>query len=251
MTCLESMPALISFNATRRLTGSVCCAIQTVPMPPSPIGSMSLYGPMTVPGCSGEPAPGLSWATVPPAATGGASRKLPARSGAASSPAMAARRAALFPHGSRRYASRSAGVVSSSAVRKIDCSRGLSDISITPGCLTYPGAIGAGKGPLNRTLFVPIHFAAQPGAGEGPVALGGARRNVEGLRCLLERETGEEVELDELGHARLLAIEVCQGFVESDQLLVRRRADQLVLEQFNALPVAAALEAFLRPRLLD
>src|SRR5262249_34257904 len=133
----------------------------------------------------------------------------------------------------------------------MDCSRGLSDISITPGCLTYPGAIGAGKGPSNRPLFVPVHFAAQPGAGEGPVALGGAQRNVEGLRRLLEREAGEEVELDELGHARLLSVEVFQGFVESDQLLVRRRADQLVLEQIDALPVAAALEAFLRARLLD
>src|SRR5262249_31887000 len=133
----------------------------------------------------------------------------------------------------------------------MDCSRGLSDISIAPGCLTYPGAIGAGKGPSNRTLFVPIHFAAQPGAGEGPVALGGAQRNVEGLRRLLEREAGEEVELDDLGHARLLSVEVFQGFVESDQLLVRRRADQLALEQINALPVAAALEALLRARLLD
>jgi hypothetical protein len=42
MTCLESIPALISFTATNRLTGSVCCAIQTDPMPPSPICSISL-----------------------------------------------------------------------------------------------------------------------------------------------------------------------------------------------------------------
>ena len=31
------MPALMSFSATRRLTGSVCSATQTAPMPPSPI----------------------------------------------------------------------------------------------------------------------------------------------------------------------------------------------------------------------
>jgi serine/threonine protein kinase len=42
MTWRESIPALISLTATSRLTGSVCWAIQTVPMPPSPIGSMSL-----------------------------------------------------------------------------------------------------------------------------------------------------------------------------------------------------------------
>src|SRR5262249_55016500 len=118
-------------------------------------------------------------------------------------------------------------------------------------CLTYPGAIGAGKGPSNRTLFVPIHFAAQPGAGEGPVALSRAQRDVEGLRRLLEREAGEEVELDEMGHARLLSVEAFQRFVEGDQLLVRRCVDELVVEQINALPVAAALEAFLRARLLD
>ena len=37
MTCRESIPALMSLTATSRLTGSHCCAIQTVPMPPSPI----------------------------------------------------------------------------------------------------------------------------------------------------------------------------------------------------------------------
>src|SRR5215467_4592784 len=51
-TYLLSMPALISLSATRRLTGSVCWAIQTLPMPPSPIGSISLYGPMSTPGAS-------------------------------------------------------------------------------------------------------------------------------------------------------------------------------------------------------
>ena len=42
MTCLLSMPGLMTFSATRRLTGSICWAIQTVPMPPSPISSISL-----------------------------------------------------------------------------------------------------------------------------------------------------------------------------------------------------------------
>ena len=36
-TALESMPALMSLSATLRLTGSVCLATQTSPMPPSPI----------------------------------------------------------------------------------------------------------------------------------------------------------------------------------------------------------------------
>ena len=40
-TVLESIPALMSFNATVRRTGSVCSAFQTVPIPPSPISSSS------------------------------------------------------------------------------------------------------------------------------------------------------------------------------------------------------------------
>src|SRR5437588_596274 len=46
-TCRLSIPALMSFRATSRLTGSRCSAIQTLPMPPSPISSSSLYLPAT------------------------------------------------------------------------------------------------------------------------------------------------------------------------------------------------------------
>ena len=52
-TALESMPVLISLSATLRLTGSVCLATQTSPMPPSPIFSRSVYRPaMTIPASS-------------------------------------------------------------------------------------------------------------------------------------------------------------------------------------------------------
>ena len=70
----------MSLTATRRLTGSVCWAIQTVPMPPSPICSRSLYGPMTVPG----PSPTGCSSTVTTGLAAGASRKLPASSWARS-----------------------------------------------------------------------------------------------------------------------------------------------------------------------
>ena len=44
------MPALITLTATRRFTGSVCIAMYTLPMPPSPITSTNLYlPPRTVP----------------------------------------------------------------------------------------------------------------------------------------------------------------------------------------------------------
>ena len=52
MTWRLSMPGLMTFRATLRRTGSVCSAMKTVPMPPSPICCSSLYGPMTVPGRS-------------------------------------------------------------------------------------------------------------------------------------------------------------------------------------------------------
>ncbi len=75
------MPALINLTATRRLTGSVCWAIQTLPMPPSPICSMSLYGPITVPGLS---VAGWSMVAMGVAAAGRSSR-LSGLSAAASS----------------------------------------------------------------------------------------------------------------------------------------------------------------------
>jgi len=51
------MPALINLTATNRLTGSVCFARQTEPMPPSPITSTRVYLlAMTVPDCSSLPA---------------------------------------------------------------------------------------------------------------------------------------------------------------------------------------------------
>ena len=41
-TCFVSIPSLMIFSATRRFTGSSCCAIHTVPKPPSPIASSNL-----------------------------------------------------------------------------------------------------------------------------------------------------------------------------------------------------------------
>ena len=46
ITCRVSMPGLMTFRATLRRTGWVCSAMKTMPMPPSPIGSSSLYGPI-------------------------------------------------------------------------------------------------------------------------------------------------------------------------------------------------------------
>src|SRR5579859_2417548 len=59
-TCFVSIPSLTTLTATFRRTGSVCSAIQTAPMPPSPINWSSLYLPMLSPGFSLEAASGAS-----------------------------------------------------------------------------------------------------------------------------------------------------------------------------------------------
>ena len=46
---------------------------------------------------------------------------------------------------------------------------------------------------------------AEPGAGVGPVAVGGPRRDAEGLGGLLDGQPGEEAELDQLGRRRVVA----------------------------------------------
>ena len=62
-TALDDMPGLISLRATMRRMGSRCSAIQTVPMPPSPITSSSRYRvPIVVPGAG--PMPSRSFVPV-------------------------------------------------------------------------------------------------------------------------------------------------------------------------------------------
>ena len=46
------MPGLMILRATLRRMGCCCSATKTRPKPPSPICSISLYGPMVVPTCS-------------------------------------------------------------------------------------------------------------------------------------------------------------------------------------------------------
>jgi hypothetical protein len=46
MTCLVSMPSLITLRATRRRSGTSCSARYTIPIPPSPTSSRMRYGPI-------------------------------------------------------------------------------------------------------------------------------------------------------------------------------------------------------------
>ena len=83
MTCRLSSPGWMIFKATRRWTGFSCSAMNTTPMPPSPIFCRSLYGPMSVPGPSvsrGKTSGSIHWpgraSTVAPSAPAGLSRRL-------------------------------------------------------------------------------------------------------------------------------------------------------------------------------
>ena len=91
------MPGLMIFSATLRRTGSVCSAMKTTPMPPSPICCSSLYGPMTVPGRSP-----VGTSTVASGSGGGRSMKPVAPTSARSSASTAARSAASPPQACSR-----------------------------------------------------------------------------------------------------------------------------------------------------
>src|SRR5262249_22548733 len=160
---------------------------------------------MTVPGRS------VTGGSSTVALGGGRSRKPSSFSRAARSSCTLARRAGSAPQAPFRYAARSAGVGSSRAARKIDCS------GLTAGMVNAP-LRGAGrvpppcKAPSDRrrgqktcALFgrrvvrlrpdLPIDGTPQPGAGVNPVAFDRARRPAEQLGGLFHRQLGEVAQL--------------------------------------------------------
>ena len=117
-TRAESIPGLISFRATRRLTGCSCSTTQTSPIPPSPSCWSSLYGPIRPP--ISVPAAGLSAVAVGSGSSGHSAGKsrvgsVAGRVGAgvgwswAWSRASSRRRRSAFPaHSRSRNAARAA-----------------------------------------------------------------------------------------------------------------------------------------------
>ena len=63
-TWAESMPGLITFRATRRRTGWSCSAMNTAPIPPSPICWSSRYGPICDPGPSASGGRAAGWSGI-------------------------------------------------------------------------------------------------------------------------------------------------------------------------------------------
>src|SRR4051794_7376491 len=95
------------------------------------------------------------------------------------------------------------------------------------------------------------HGAAQPGAGHGPFAADGCRRDLQRLGGFVERQTSVETELHD---ARLLRKDVrktIEGEIESDDVEVLLFADVDGEFDGHRSRAAAALVAPFAPRVID
>ncbi len=88
-------------------------------------------------------------------------------------------------------------------------------------------------------------LGVEPGAGEGPVALGGRQRYPQGDRGLRHGHTREEAQLDQFGALGVELGQPCQCFVECQQVLAGGRADEDGLIEIDAPPFAAVPDALL------
>jgi hypothetical protein len=62
---------------------------------------------------------------------------------------------------------------------------------------------------------------------------------VEGLGCFAESQAGEEAEFDELGRAGVFAGQLAQGFIDSEEVVVRRVNRNFELVKVESLTAAA------------
>src|SRR5262245_37797554 len=242
ITCVLSIPGLITLRATLRWTGWVCSASQTEPMPPSPIGCKSLYGPTRPPDSSGGPpaaGPSTGRARKPPGLSAASSRASRCRRSASSPRHASARNAPRSPAGFSRawWNSFSSFIVVLRAARRS----------------LYPPQRETDRRSTTMSdqaaASLPAHRRLEPGAGVDPVAVGGARRDAQGLARLLARQPHEITQLDQPGHDRLGRGQLLQRLVQRQQLLVRLRGGGV--RERLALGAAAPLLGVLPPRVLN
>ena len=94
-----------------------------------------------------------------------------------------------------------------------------------------------------RRFLVLAERGIKPGPSERPVAIGRAADDAHCLGRLVEREPGEEAELDQLGTVRIFLRELVQGVVEEEKL-VRGFRDG---ERMRRMASAAAAKKCRRP----
>src|SRR5262245_35201343 len=196
-------------------------------MPPSPICSRSLYGPMVV------PAPSLAGRSTIAAGSPASvrSRRTPPASSWARSKASIRRRSPTSaPHAASRNAARSPSDRRSIAPAKIDSISGLAScIGVPPPCClqeTMP-RFGAERASAVRLFLgmadgsVRPQRVEEPGAGEGPVPVGGPPGDPHRGGGLIQGQPGEEAQFDQLGARPVPAGQFLQGVVEGDEFLIR------------------------------
>src|SRR5262249_26482752 len=104
------------------------------------------------------------------------------------------------------------------------------------------------KWPLAMRVF---HVIDEPGAGEGPVAIGRGAREARQLGRFFDRQAGKIPELYEQGGRRVFATKLLQRLVEQDQLIGGCARRQVRFGQFDAAQGASVPKRFLPPGAFD
>ena len=94
-------------------------------------------------------------------------------------------------------------------------------------------------------------FAEEPGAGVGPVALGGGGADAQDFGGFLEGEAGEVAELYELGLLRVVQGEAIEGVVDGEQFVVCNGDGNLDILKIDALKAAAVTLGLLAAGAVD
>src|SRR5262249_6680508 len=104
----------------------------------------------------------------------------------------------------------------------------------------------------SRWIVPPAELAEEPGARKGPIALGGAAADPTGRGCLLDRQSGEEPELDQRSRLRVDAGETVDGLVQVDHVIGRGIIFENRLQiQFLAPTATASFQSLAVSRPID
>src|SRR5262249_41927419 len=181
----------------------------------------------------------------------GRSRTGSGRSWARNSSSSRRRRAGSAAQASSRNAARSAGVGFSRAARNTFRTRFDSSATGAPpaglqGNATEPAEVSQKirTGSPGRGIL-PADLAPEPRPGVAPQPVRRGRGHAEGLGGVLARQPGKEVQLHEAGGRGVLGGEPGQGLVEGEDLLGRRADGDVLVVEFDPLPVPAVLAASL------
>src|SRR5262249_32192069 len=119
---------------------------------------------------------------------------------------------------------------------------------LTPG---LEMSLSPSRWPVRRLAVVAGDFLIEPGAGVGPVALGGGGGNAQSRGGLLDGQARKVAQLDQFSLDRVLARQLLQGFIQGEQVFDRFRRRQLHIVELFPRPTSPLFEAAFAPNLLD